>query len=141
MHDLGLLREGVIILLAAVVVVYVFHRLRAGPVLGYLAAGVLVGPHALGLIGHVSAIATLAEMGVVFLLFIIGLELSFRRLLKLRREVFGVGSAQVLLTAAIIGAGLTALSVDWRPALVVAFGIAMSSTAVVIQILSDRGEM
>ncbi len=141
MNDFGLLRDGVVILVAAVAVVYIFYRLKAGPVLGYLAAGLLIGPHALGLVGHMRAIATLAELGVVFLLFIVGLELSFRRLSTMRVEVFGLGSAQVLITAALVAVASLALGVDWRTAFVIGFGIAMSSTAVVLQMLHDRGEM
>jgi CPA2 family monovalent cation:H+ antiporter-2 len=141
MHDFGLLRDGVIILIAAIAIVYVFHRLKAGPVLGYLAAGVLIGPYALGLISHREAVATLGELGVVFLLFIVGLELSFRRLAALRTEVFGLGSAQVFLTAALVTLALLALGLGWKAALVIGFGVAMSSTAVVLQILGERGEM
>jgi CPA2 family monovalent cation:H+ antiporter-2 len=141
LHGFGLLLEGVVILVAAIMVVYLFHRLKAGPVLGYLAAGLLIGPHALKLVGHVDAIHTLAEFGVVFLMFIVGLELSFRRLAAMRTEVFGLGSAQVLLTALIVGGAVTALGIGWKAALVVGFGVALSSTAVVLQILAERGEL
>ncbi|MCW5770209.1 MAG: monovalent cation:proton antiporter-2 (CPA2) family protein [Rhodospirillaceae bacterium] len=141
MHGFELLVEGVIILVAAIAVVYFFHRLKAGPVLGYLAAGLLVGPHGLRLVVHLDGIQTLAEFGVVFLLFIVGLELSFRRLATMRTEVFGLGSAQVLLTAALVGGALTLLGVGWKAAMVIGFGVALSSTAVVLQILSERGEM
>lgn len=141
MHGFELLVEGVIILVAAVAVVYVFQRIKAGPVLGYLAAGVLIGPHALRLVTHVESIQTLAEFGVVFLLFIVGLELSFRRLASMRTEVFGLGSAQVLLTAALVGAGVAVIGVNWKAAAVIGFGVALSSTAVVLQILAERGEL
>ena len=141
MHGFELLFEGVIILVAAVAVVYLFQRIKAGPVLGYLAAGLLIGPHAFRLVVHIEAIQTLAEFGVVFLLFIVGLELSFRRLASMRTEVFGLGSAQVLLTAAFIGAAMAVIGVSWQAALVIGFGVALSSTAVVLQILSERGEL
>ena len=141
MHGSELLFEGVIILVAAVAVVYLFQRIKAGPVLGYLAAGLLIGPHAFRLVVHIEAIQTLAEFGVVFLLFIVGLELSFRRLASMRTEVFGLGSAQVLLTAALIGAAIAVIGVSWQAALVIGFGVALSSTAVVLQILSERGEL
>lgn len=141
MHGFDLLVEGVIILVAAIAVVYLFQRIKAGPVLGYLAAGAIIGPHALRLVSHVEAIQTLAEFGVVFLLFIVGLELSFRRLASMRTEVFGVGSAQVLLTAALVGAALAVIGVSWKAAAVIGFGVALSSTAVVLQILSERGEL
>lgn len=141
MHGFDILVEGVIILVAAIAVVYVFQRIKAGPVLGYLAAGVLIGPHALRLITHVESIQTLAEFGVVFLLFIVGLELSFRRLASMRTEVFGLGSAQVLLTAALVGAGVAVIGVSWKASAVIGFGVALSSTAVVLQILAERGEL
>jgi CPA2 family monovalent cation:H+ antiporter-2 len=141
MHGFEILLEGVIILVSAIAVVYVFHRLNAGPVLGYLAAGILIGPHALKLVSHVESIQTLAEFGVVFLLFIVGLELSFRRLATMRTEVFGIGSAQVLLTAGLVGGALMLLGLAWNAALVIGFGVALSSTAVVLQILGERGEM
>ncbi len=141
MHGFELLAEGVIILVAAIAVVYAFQRIKAGPVMGYLAAGVLIGPHALRLVAHLEAIQTLAEFGVVFLLFIVGLELSFRRLAGMRTEVFGLGSAQVLLTAALVGAAVAVIGVSWKAAAVIGFGVALSSTAVVLQILSDRGEL
>jgi len=140
-HGFEVLLEWVIILVAAIAVVYLFHRLKAGPVLGYLAAGLLIGPHAFRLVAHIEAIQTLAEFGVVFLMFIVGLELSFRRLASMRTEVFGLGSAQVLLTAALVGAGVAALGIAWKAAIVVGFGVALSSTAVVLQLLSERGEM
>ncbi len=141
MHGFELLVEGVIILVAAIAVVYLFHRLKAGPVLGYLAAGLLIGPHGFRLVTQVEAIQTLAEFGVVFLLFIVGLELSFRRLAGMRTEVFGVGSAQVLLTAALVGAAVAVIGVSWQAAAVIGFGVALSSTAVVLQLLAERGEL
>jgi CPA2 family monovalent cation:H+ antiporter-2 len=141
MHGFEILVEGVIILVAAIAVVYFFQRIKAGPVLGYLAAGVIIGPHALRVVAHVESIQTLAEFGVVFLLFIVGLELSFRRLASMRTEVFGVGSAQVLLTAALVGAALAVIGVSWKAAAVIGFGVALSSTAVVLQILAERGEL
>ena len=141
MHGFEILVEGVIILVAAIAVVYLFQWIKAGPVLGYLAAGVLIGPHAVRLVVHVEAIQTLAEFGVVFLLFIVGLELSFRRLASMRTEVFGVGSAQVLLTAALVGAAVAVIGVSWKAAAVIGFGVALSSTAVVLQILAERGEL
>ena len=141
MRGFELLVEGVIILVAAVAVVYLFQRIKAGAVLGYLAAGLLIGPHALRLVAQTEAIQTLAELGVVFLLFIVGLELSFRRLASMRTEVFGLGSAQVLVTAALIGAAVAVIGVGWQAAVVIGFGVALSSTAVVLQLLAERGEL
>ena len=135
------LPDVLVILLAAVVVVSVFRRLRASAVLGYLVAGVLIGPHSLGLIRDVGATAILGQFGVVFLLFSIGLELSIERLVALRRYVFGLGAAQVLVTALVFWAVLRALGLDGGAALIVGSGLALSSTAVVLQILVERREL
>jgi len=135
------LRDVLVILLAAVVVVSVFRRLRASAVLGYLVAGALIGPHGLGLIRDVGATAILGQFGLVFLLFSIGLELSIERLVALRRYVFGLGAAQVVVTTLIFWAVLRALGLDGGAALIVGSGLALSSTAVVLQILVERREL
>jgi CPA2 family monovalent cation:H+ antiporter-2 len=135
------LRDVLVILLAAAVVVSVFRRLRASAVLGYLVAGALIGPHSLGLIRDVGATAILGQFGVVFLLFSIGLELSIERLVALRRYVFGLGAAQVVVTTLIFWAVLRALGLDGGAALIVGSGLALSSTAVVLQILVERREL
>jgi CPA2 family monovalent cation:H+ antiporter-2 len=137
MHDFDYFRDGVVILVAAVALVWIFHRLKASPVLGYLAAGLLIGPSVLGLVKNVSVIQHLAEFGVVFLLFLVGLELSFRRLASMRTEVFGLGTAQVLVTALLAAIALIAVGLGMRPALVVGFAVAMSSTAIVLQVLGE----
>ncbi|MCH91889.1 K(+) efflux antiporter 2 chloroplastic-like, partial [Trifolium medium] len=104
------------------------------PVLGYLAAGILIGPYGLSIIRHVHATKAIAEFGVVFLLFNIGLELSVERLSSMKKYVFGLGSAQVLATAAVVG--LVAHYICGLPgpaAIVIGNGLALSSTAVVLQ--------
>lgn len=141
MHQLHFLIDILILLAAAVVFVYLSRRLRTSPVLGYLAAGILIGPQALGLIETVEDKKPLAELGVVFLLFSIGLELSFRRLASMRREVFGLGTAQVVATGTVLTAGQWALGVNLTAAVVIGFGVALSSTAMVLQVLSERGEL
>ncbi|KAK1284628.1 DNA mismatch repair protein MSH3 [Acorus calamus] len=111
------------------------------PVLGYLAAGILIGPYGLSIIRHVHGTKAIAEFGVVFLLFNIGLELSVERLSSMKKYVFGLGSAQVLVTA--VAVGLVAHYVSGLPgpaAIVVGNGLALSSTAVVLQVLQERGE-
>jgi CPA2 family monovalent cation:H+ antiporter-2 len=135
------LPQVLIILAFAVLAVIVFRALRLGPVLGYLAAGALIGPHALGLVRDVETIDRLAELGVVFLLFSIGLELSLERLLAMRRQVFGLGLAQVAVTAALVWAALRALGTSGPAAVVLAGGLALSSTAVVLRVLEDAGEL
>ena len=141
MHDLSFLHEVLIFLVAAVCIVPVARILRSSAVLGYLAAGVLVGPHALGLVHDPHQVEVFAEFGIVFLLFTIGLELSVERLKVLRRFVFGLGSLQVIVTGLVIGFGLIAFGLPVNAAIVISGGLALSSTAFVIQILSERGEL
>ncbi len=141
MHELHFLRDVLILLAASVAMVFVFKRLKTSPVLGYLVAGVIIGPFGLEFIGETDGLQGLAELGIVFLLFSIGLELSFRRLATLRREVFGLGTAQVLLTGGIIGGIVWALGVPLAAAIVIGAGMALSSTAIVLQLLAERGEL
>ncbi|XP_059651442.1 K(+) efflux antiporter 2, chloroplastic [Cornus florida] len=130
------------LLLASVIFVPIFQKIPGGsPVLGYLAAGILIGPYGLSIIRHVHGTKAIAEFGVVFLLFNIGLELSVERLSSMKKYVFGLGSAQVLVTAVVVG--LAAHFVSKLPgpaALVIGNGLALSSTAVVLQVLQERGE-
>ncbi|KAK9273339.1 hypothetical protein L1049_018148 [Liquidambar formosana] len=130
------------LLLASVIFVPIFQKIPGGsPVLGYLAAGILIGPYGLSIIRHVHGTKAIAEFGVVFLLFNIGLELSVERLSSMKKYVFGLGSAQVLVTAVVVG--LIAHFVSGLPgpaAIVVGNGLALSSTAVVLQVLQERGE-
>ncbi|XP_047322296.1 K(+) efflux antiporter 2, chloroplastic-like [Impatiens glandulifera] len=130
------------LLLASVIFVPVFQKIPGGsPVLGYLVAGILIGPYGLSIIRNVHATKAIAEFGVVFLLFNIGLELSVERLSSMKKYVFGLGTAQVLVTAAVVG--LVAHLVSGLPgpaAIVIGNGLALSSTAVVLQVLQERGE-
>ena len=135
------LPDLLIILLAAVAVVPLFRRLHASAVLGYLVAGTLIGPFGLGLIREVGAVGVLAQFGVVFLLFSIGLSLSSERLTSLRRYVFGLGIAQVLVTALAVWGLLRLLGLESPAALVLGGGLALSSTAVVLQVLIERREL
>lgn len=141
MHGTGQLEEVLVFLVAAVCIVPLFRWFKSSAVLGYLAAGLLVGPHALGFIQDPESVLLLAEFGVVFLLFTIGLELSIERLRLLRYYVFGLGGTQVFLTALLIGGGLYLAGLSVEAALVVGSGLALSSTAFVIQMLVERGEM
>ncbi|KAJ1426876.1 Sodium/solute symporter superfamily [Sesbania bispinosa] len=130
------------LLLASVIFVPIFQKIPGGsPVLGYLAAGILIGPYGLSIIRHVHGTKAIAEFGVVFLLFNIGLELSVERLSSMKKYVFGLGSAQVLATAVVVG--LVAHYICGQPgpaAIVIGNGLALSSTAVVLQVLQERGE-
>jgi glutathione-regulated potassium-efflux system protein KefB len=140
--DSTLLRDGVVYLAAAVAVVPLFHRLKLGAVLGYLVAGMIIGPHLLGLVTDPEATLGFAEFGVVLLLFVIGLELRPKRLWDLRYDIFGLGSAQVLLCGfAITGALLLTTIFTWQAALVIGLALALSSTALDVQILRDQGKI
>ncbi|KAH9324123.1 hypothetical protein KI387_004301, partial [Taxus chinensis] len=130
------------LLLASVIFVPLFQKIPGGsPVLGYLAAGILIGPYGLSIIRHVHGTKAVAEFGVVFLLFNIGLELSVERLSSMKKYVFGLGSAQVLATAIVVGLVAHFVSGQSGPAaIVIGNGLALSSTAVVLQVLQERGE-
>ncbi|MFP5428623.1 monovalent cation:proton antiporter-2 (CPA2) family protein [Pseudomonas urmiensis] len=141
-HEGSLLQTAVIFLLAAVIAVPLAKRLQLGAVIGYLLAGVAIGPQALGLIRDTESVAHISELGVVLLLFIIGLELSPRRLWLMRKAVFGVGLAQVLLTGAVIGAiAVFGFGQSLPAALVVGLGLALSSTALGLQSLAESKQL
>src|SRR5258705_4897230 len=128
----------VILLTAAIVAVPLAKRLGFGSVLGYLAAGLIIGPAGLGLVTDVESIAQVSELGVVMLLFLIGLELRPTRLWTMRKSVLGLGAAQVALTtAALAGAGHMA-GLSWAIASVAGFGLSLSSTAIVLPMLAER---
>ena len=130
-----------IYLAAAVLSVALIKRLGFAAVLGYLLAGIAIGPWGLGLIEDVASAQHLAEFGVVLLLFVIGLELQPSRLWALRRPIFGMGSAQVLGTGAVLAACAGGFGLAWPAALLVGLGLAMSSTAFVLQLLAEKHEL
>lgn len=134
------LKDILIFLVAAIAVVPLFQRFRSSPILGYLAAGILIGPHGFAVIGDTKSAHTLAEFGVVFLLFMIGLELSFGRLRMLGSKVFGLGSLQVIVTGIVIGSVVWSLGFGIEVAAIIGGGLALSSTAFVLQLLVERGE-
>ncbi|MEY2883145.1 MAG: hypothetical protein RL490_869, partial [Pseudomonadota bacterium] len=133
------LPEAVVFLGASVVLVPLFIRARLGAVLGYLAAGIIIGPSILGLISEPEQVLQFAEFGIVLLLFVIGLELQPSRLWALRRDIFGLGAAQVALCGlALTGMILAVTSLTWQAALVVGLPLGLSSTALVMQLLNER---
>ena len=140
MHDPEVFRQLLVFLLAPVVVVPIFRWLRSSQILGYLAAGVLTGPHALGWIESTELTQVLAELGIAFLFFAIGLELSLDRLRVMRRLVFGLGALQVGVSAVAIGLAAHALGAGRATAFVIGGGLALSSTAFVLQLMVERGE-
>ncbi|WP_409283566.1 monovalent cation:proton antiporter-2 (CPA2) family protein [Pseudomonas protegens] len=141
-HEGNLLQAAVVFLCAAVLIVPLAKRLQLGAVLGYLLAGVLIGPSVLGLVGNPQSVSHISELGVVLLLFIIGLELSPKRLWVMRKAVFGVGLAQVLLTGTVIGVvALFLFGQSLNSAIVLGLGLALSSTALGLQSLAERKEL
>lgn len=151
-HAIPFLREVVVFLVIAAILVPAFQRVRISPVLGFLLAGVVIGPFGLGALAdrlpflayitftEIESVAVLAEFGVVFLLFLIGLELSLERLWSMRRLVLGLGSSQVLVTGLIIGAVALAWGNSVNAAILVGASFALSSTAVVVEELIRRKE-
>jgi len=141
MEDHALLFNALIYLLAAVIAVPLSKRVGLGSVLGYLIAGAVIGPWGIGLITNVEDILHFSEFGVVLLLFVIGLELDPRRLWAMRRSILGVGGAQMLLTALLLGCVALLFQVSWQTALIGALGLALSSTAIALQTLTETGKL
>jgi len=138
MADHGFLHQALIYLAAGVIVVPVFKRLGLGSVLGYLVAGMAIGPWGLKLVSAPETILQFAEIGVVLLLFLVGLELNPKRVWQLRKPIFGMGAAQVLVTAAVVALAGWALGLAPKVALVVGMGFAMSSTAIGLASLQEK---
>ncbi|WP_072373643.1 cation:proton antiporter [Hyphomicrobium sp. NDB2Meth4] len=151
--DFTVYREAMILLATAAVLVPIGQRFRLSPILGFLIAGAVLGPHGLGAlkwalpplqwitVSEERGLGAIAELGVVFLLFIIGLELSLKRLITMRRLVFGLGTAQVAISAVIIGGIAGLFGLKPAAAVLVGLSLALSSTAVVIEVLSRRGRL
>jgi glutathione-regulated potassium-efflux system ancillary protein KefC len=140
-HDVTWLNVSLLYLAAAVLAVPLSRMLGLGSVIGYLAAGIVIGPHALGLVTDAGTILSVAEFGVVLMLFLVGLELEPQRLWAMRKPIFGWGSAQVLGSAVLIASLGALLGVDWRVAVAAALGLAMSSTAIGLAVLNERQAM
>ena len=135
------LQPVLVLLAAAVLVVVIFRSLKLPTLLGYLIVGVLIGPHALGWVTSTEEVRDLAEIGVVFLMFSIGLEFSLSRLLTMRRIVFGLGGAQVLVTMLLVLGVAGAVGVSWQGGIVLGGALAMSSTAILAKLLAERFEL
>ncbi|OOE74118.1 MULTISPECIES: glutathione-regulated potassium-efflux system protein KefB [Salinivibrio] len=136
--DNNLLSVAFVFLLAAVIAVPLAQRLGMGSVLGYLLAGIVIGPWGLGLVRDVDAILHFAEFGVVLLLFLIGLELNPKKLLQMRRPIIGLGGSQVVLTAFAIGVVCMMTGLTLSQSLVIGVGLALSSTAIAMKIIEDQ---
>ena len=140
-HTPAWLINSFIYLSAAVIAVPLSKALGLGSIIGYLAAGIAIGPWGLGLVTNVEDILHFAEFGVVLMLFLVGLELEPKRLWSLRRPIFGWGSAQVLGCAAVLTALAMLFGVGWKTALVAGLGLALSSTAIALQLMGERNLM
>jgi len=139
--SLGILELVLLLLAAAVAVVVIFQAVKLPALLGYLLVGILIGPYSTGLIADNADTRYLAEFGVVFLMFSVGLEFSLPKLMTMRRMVFGLGSAQVGLTMLIFLVMAMSLGQDWRSGLVLGGVFAMSSTAILAKMLAERLEL
>lgn len=133
------LQSSVIFLTAAVVAVPLAQRLGLGSVLGYLLAGVAIGPWGLGLISDVTSILHFAEFGVVLLLFLIGLELNPKKLLQMKGPILGLGGAQVVITTLVLASFAYILGTSWQTSLVIGMGLALSSTAIALRVIEEQG--
>lgn len=141
MHEISshYLIDILVLLLAIVVIVPIFHAIRLGAVLGYLTAGAILGTWGLGIITEVEEIRHLGEFGVIFLLFILGIELKPDKLLQMRKMVIELGLGQLLITTAILYAVTLSLGVSLNEAIIISFGLALSSTAFCLNLLAERG--
>ena len=139
---LGILAAGAIMLGAALFSVLLFRRLGLGAVLGYLVAGIAIGPDGLGLVGGGATLMGLTEVGIVLLLFLVGLELSPKRLWQMRRDILLFGPLQVAICGlAMYGVILATMPFSWQAALVLALPLGLSSTAQVLPLLQSRGRL
>lgn len=140
-HGPSVLLQAATFLAAAVVAVPLFRRLGLGSILGYLAAGVAIGPRGLEFFHDSQSVMHVAEFGVVLFLFLIGLELNLDRLWSMRRDIFGMGAAQVIVTGLLAMIyPMVVVGRAWQPSLIAGLGLALSSTALVMQVLEEKGE-
>ncbi len=139
--DHSALNDGLTLLALSLLVVWILKRIKLPAILGYLFVGTLIGPYSLGWFPESSNIKTLAEIGVVFLLFMVGLEFSLSRLIAMKTTVFGLGSAQVIISTISGGVIVWLTGIDWQGALIVGGALALSSTAIVAKQLTDQLEM
>ena len=138
--SLPFLNEMVALFSVSVGIAYVCYRLRLVPIVGFLIAGVLIGPNALGLVSDQALVDMLAEVGVILLLFTIGVELSLDKLAKIRRAIFIGGGLQVTISVFLVTGILLALGVDWKIGVYTGCLVALSSTAIVLGLLRERDE-
>ena len=131
----------VVLLSAAVIAVPIFKRIGLGSILGYLIAGLIIGPFGFAFFNNPTAILHIAELGIVMYLFIIGLEMQPSHLWSLRKEIFGLGSLQILISVIALTGMCMSFGFSWKIAFIGAAGFVLTSTAIVMQLLNDRGEL
>lgn len=141
MHDFLFLRDILVLLGLALINAFLFSRFRLSPIIGYLVTGLLVGPYGFHLISSVDEVELMAEVGVILLLFTIGLEFSFTRIIRLKGLMLKSGLVQVVLTTVLVFAAAMLFAIDWRPALALGMALALSSTAIVLKLLLESGEV
>ncbi len=141
MHNLSFLHDIIILLLASLVIVVIFKELKLSPALGYLVAGTTIGPFGLGIVSSIATTKAVAELGIVFMLFAIGLELTLAKLSSMKRYVLGFGGLQVLISSlAIFIICHFCLKINIDTSIVIGVALAMSSTAIVLQIIQEKTE-
>ncbi|HZW51870.1 MAG TPA: cation:proton antiporter, partial [Rudaea sp.] len=141
MSEPGLLADLLILFALSVAAALAFHRLRLPPIVGFLITGVICGPYGFGLIRNVQEVESLAEIGVILLLFTVGLEFSLQHLARLRRFLFIGGAAQVGVTIAVTACLARLLAVAWPVAIFLGMLVALSSTAITLRLYAERGEL
>jgi CPA2 family monovalent cation:H+ antiporter-2 len=139
-HAPPFLAQVVVMVVASAAIAYVCNRLRILPIVGFLLAGVLLGPNALGLVKDAALIESVAEIGIVLLLFTLGIEFSLERLRRIKRAIFLGGGLQLGLTIGATMIVLALMGIGWRTGFYTGALIALSSTAIVLKVLEDRGE-
>jgi glutathione-regulated potassium-efflux system ancillary protein KefC len=138
METQSFLHQALVYLAAGIVAVPIFQRLGAGSVLGYLVAGIAIGPWGLRLITEASTVLHFAELGVVLLLFLVGLELNASRVWSLRRAIFGLGTVQLALTTAAVAGIASLIGVPWQVGVIAGMAFSMSSTAIGLALLTEK---
>ncbi|MGN1079603.1 MAG: cation:proton antiporter [Alphaproteobacteria bacterium] len=128
-------------LAAVVIFIPIFYRLKVNPLLAFIVAGVVLGPHMLGLIKDTHVTENIGELGLLFLMFTIGLDLSFHRFKAMRLYIFGFGLVQLLVTAVVLGGAAFLMHKTLNEAIIIGLGLAMSSTAIALRLMQERGEM
>jgi CPA2 family monovalent cation:H+ antiporter-2 len=141
MHDISYLRDILVLLFASVGIIIVFKQLGLSPVLGYLVAGALIGPHGFKILENAETAHSIAELGIVFLLFAIGLELTFEKIQAMKKYVLGFGSLQVILTTITLSYITYLLfGIKIEIAIIIGSALALSSTAIVLQVINESGD-